>query len=167
MKRSPSGVDATVRISGLSLQNGNALDTVDNRDGGAILNFEALVLEVVILDNNRAFLNGNPMTGKTSGSTGTPILYSWNPEKKRMQQRDNRIHINEWLGGLLPRSRIVRESAQKGPDVLDISATIGVSPAGTKWNWRSGYSSAGATPLLTKAPASQTVEVKGPVLKRR
>ncbi|MEH6544772.1 MAG: hypothetical protein V7721_12620 [Porticoccaceae bacterium] len=73
-----------------------------------------------ILDNNDALLNGHPQTGSTSGSTGVPVRFSWS------QQRNKREHLSgdlliRWLGGRLPRSRIVRvKEGMVEDDVFDV-----------------------------------------------
>jgi phenylacetate-CoA ligase len=60
-----------------------------------------------ILDNNDALLNGHQQTGSTSGSTGVPVRFSWSQERSKKEKISSNLLLS-WLGGALPRTRIVR-----------------------------------------------------------
>ncbi len=70
--------------------------------GGAI----PILTRQVLQKNNDRILNGSPVLGKTSGSTGVPVRVSTGPGRSRMEAQDYRLMIN-WVGGPLPRVEIV------------------------------------------------------------
>lgn len=77
-----------------------------------------------ILDNNEALLNGHPQTGSTSGSTGVPVRFSWSRERSRREQASAQLLLN-WLGGRLPRTRIVRiKDGKTDADLFDVRRPV-------------------------------------------
>ncbi len=60
----------------------------------------------VLQQYNQEILNGNPVYGRTSGSTGSPVLVSTGPGRSRMETEDYRRMVG-WIGGALPRIEIV------------------------------------------------------------
>ena len=79
-----------------------------------------------ILNNNDLLLNGQQETGRTSGSTGTPVRFAWSAQRQKISADENQQYTNHWLGGALPRSRIIRTRGSEGSDTLDIEAPIDV-----------------------------------------
>ncbi len=73
---------------------------------------------------NAILLNGHAATGKTSGSTSTPVEISWSPQRTRLEAQDTALFVG-WLGGPLPNMRIVSLASHKGnPKTLDVSTAI-------------------------------------------
>lgn len=60
----------------------------------------------ILQQNNDEILNGNPVLHKSSGSTGTPVRVSRDPERDRMEAEDARRMV-AWMGGPLPHLEIV------------------------------------------------------------
>ncbi len=60
----------------------------------------------ILQRNNDRILNGSPVLGKTSGSTGVPVRVTTGPNRSRMETEDYRMMIG-WVGGPLPRVEIV------------------------------------------------------------
>ena len=56
--------------------------------------------------HNEAILNGNPVTGWTSGSTGIPVRVAVSPQLGRARAEDVKRFVG-WLGGPLPVARLV------------------------------------------------------------
>lgn len=70
--------------------------------------------------DNELLLNGHPVTGKTSGSTSTPIQTSWSEHRSRVDIRDTREFVR-WLGGSLPNMRIISLAAHdKNAKTIDV-----------------------------------------------
>jgi phenylacetate-CoA ligase len=59
-----------------------------------------------VQEDNELLLNGFPETGRTSGSTATPVRVSWTPQRAQLERHDA-AHYARWLGGNLPTIRIV------------------------------------------------------------
>lgn len=73
---------------------------------------------------NALLLNGHPVTGRTSGSTSTPVEISWSPERARQDARDTALFVG-WLGGPLPNMRIVSLTSHEGSEkTIDVSSPI-------------------------------------------
>nr|MBP8098381.1 hypothetical protein [Arenimonas sp.] len=78
----------------------------------------------IVQGANALLLNGHAVTGKTSGSTSTPVEISWSPQRTRLDAQDTALFVN-WLGGALPNMRIVSLAAHKeNPKTLDVSTSI-------------------------------------------
>lgn len=71
-----------------------------------------LLTREILQEHNDALLNGNPVTGKTSGSTSVPVRIHWSPPRTRMDARDS-MGYAEWFGGRLPHAKIVALSAHQ------------------------------------------------------
>ncbi len=65
----------------------------------------------VLQENNDLILNGNPVLGRTSGSTGMPVRVSSGPTRARMETDDYRLMAG-WRGGSLPHVEIVHPDAR-------------------------------------------------------
>ena len=77
----------------------------------------------VQLDND-LLLNGHEPTGKTSGSTATPVRVSWSRERALMDKRDTARYVR-WLGGPLPNCRIVSLAAHaKNDATIDVTSPM-------------------------------------------
>lgn len=73
---------------------------------------------------NALLLNGHAATGRTSGSTSTPVEISWSPRRTRQDAEDTGLFVG-WLGGPLPNMRIVSLASHEGNDkTLDVSTPI-------------------------------------------
>ncbi|HEX4086373.1 MAG TPA: hypothetical protein VHY22_15770 [Chthoniobacteraceae bacterium] len=60
----------------------------------------------MVLENNTELLNGHPVAGMTSGSSGMPVNVASGPDRGKMEIRDN-MTILRWLGGPMPRLPIL------------------------------------------------------------
>lgn len=77
-----------------------------------------------ILDNNDALLNGHAQTGSTSGSTGVPVRFSWSRARSAREQVSAQLLL-KWLGGPLPRTRIVRiKEGKTDSDLFDVRKPV-------------------------------------------
>ncbi len=77
-----------------------------------------------ILDHNDLLLNGHPVTGQTSGSTGIPVKISWSNERKSIEQKVTQRFV-EWLGGSLPALKIIHlKDDQKGHEFLEVNSPV-------------------------------------------
>jgi phenylacetate-coenzyme A ligase PaaK-like adenylate-forming protein len=65
-----------------------------------------ILTRAIFQANNDRILNGQPVTGTTSGSTGTPVRISSGAPRSAMEARDHRM-VMGWLGGRLPRTEFV------------------------------------------------------------
>lgn len=73
---------------------------------------------------NALLLNGHAATGKTSGSTSTPVEISWSPQRTRLDARDTAMFVG-WLGGPLPNMRIISLASREGnAKALDVNTPI-------------------------------------------
>ena len=78
----------------------------------------------IVQGANALLLNGHAVTGKTSGSTSTPVEISWSPQRTRLDARDTATFVG-WLGGPLPNMRIVSLASHEGnAKTLDVSTPI-------------------------------------------
>jgi phenylacetate-CoA ligase len=66
----------------------------------------------ILQENNDRILNGSPVIGRTSGSTGVPVRVSTGMARARMETEDYRRMIN-WVGGPLPRVEIVHPRPER------------------------------------------------------
>jgi len=81
-----------------------------------------LLTRTDVLENNDRLLNGFPVTGTTSGSTGVPVKISWSKRRHEIEQ----ISINRfvhWLGGRLPVTSIIH-SDNPGANNIEISTPV-------------------------------------------
>lgn len=83
-----------------------------------------LLSRAEILAGNEILLNGRPETGRTSGSTGIPVRFAWSAQRQKISQLESQHYVRDWLGGALPRSRIIRVKGKQAEDTLDISAAL-------------------------------------------
>jgi len=84
-----------------------------------------LLKRAEILANNDLLLAGNPETGRTSGSTGIPVRFSWSQQRQQISQQENVLYIKKWLGGALPRTKIVRVKGAIDEETVDIGTPVG------------------------------------------
>ncbi|HWR95612.1 MAG TPA: hypothetical protein VN248_02675, partial [Arenimonas sp.] len=84
-----------------------------------------LLTREILQEHNDALLNGNPVTGKTSGSTSVPVRIHWSPPRTRMDARDS-LGYAEWFGGRLPHAKIVALSAhQAKANSFEVASPVG------------------------------------------
>lgn len=84
-----------------------------------------LLTREILQEHNDALLNGNPVTGKTSGSTSVPVRIHWSPPRTRMDARDS-MGYAEWFGGRLPHAKIVALSAhQAKANSFEVASPVG------------------------------------------
>jgi phenylacetate-coenzyme A ligase PaaK-like adenylate-forming protein len=77
----------------------------------------------VQLDND-LLLNGHASTGKTSGSTSTPVRVSWSRARAQMDKRDTALYVR-WLGGPMPNARIVSTVAHEANEAtIDVTSPL-------------------------------------------
>jgi phenylacetate-CoA ligase len=97
----------------------------------------------ILLENNDRILNGYPVTGTTSGSTGIPVRVSMSPWRCRLMRKlVARYHA--WLGGPLITSHVVFPRGQRGSE-LNVS-----SPIEQQIDWLTKrYEKAGAVALMS------------------
>lgn len=79
-----------------------------------------------ILERNDVFLNGNPETSRTSGSTGIPVRMSWSPDKQKIERVVTENFVKQ-LGGPVKVTQIIHsphQSRLQSGDGLDISTPI-------------------------------------------
>lgn len=76
-----------------------------------------------ILENNKLLLNDHPVVAKTSGSTGVPVEIAQSAERRQQDNKDTAMFVG-WLGGKLPRSRIVYAPNDTSADLLDVQSPI-------------------------------------------
>jgi hypothetical protein len=73
---------------------------------------------------NALLLNGHAVTGRTSGSTSTPVQISWSPQRTRLDAQDTELFVS-WLGGRLPNMKIVSlASHQANAKTLEVNTPI-------------------------------------------
>jgi len=83
-----------------------------------------ILTRAMVQGANSLLLNGHPATGKTSGSTATPVEISWSPQRTRADWRDT-LEFVRWLGGPLPNMKIVSLAAHdKDEKTLDVITPI-------------------------------------------
>ncbi|MGA3171653.1 MAG: hypothetical protein ABSE62_11650 [Chthoniobacteraceae bacterium] len=66
----------------------------------------------ILQENNDRILNGHPVLGATSGSTGIPVRLTSGPARMRMETQDY-LRMVRWLGGPLPRVEIVHPASDR------------------------------------------------------
>jgi len=77
-----------------------------------------------VQDANDLLLNGFRVTGRTSGSTATPVQVAWTRQRADLERRDA-AHYLRWLGGDLPTVRIVALSVKAGgDDAIDVCEPV-------------------------------------------
>lgn len=76
-----------------------------------------------ILEHNDLLLYGYAESGRTSGSTGIPVRISWSKARANQERKDTAEFVS-WLGGPLPRTRIIYAPDDKNSDFLDINTAI-------------------------------------------
>lgn len=76
------------------------------------------------LEHNDEILNGNPVTARTSGSTGVPVRISHSTERLELGHSDT-VRFVQWLGGPLTVTRIIHPPDGEPPDwLLDVQAPL-------------------------------------------
>ena len=106
-----------------------------------------------ILENNDALLNGNPETGSTSGSTGVPVRFSWSQERSKREQMSANLLLR-WLGGPLPRTRIVRvKEGDEDSNLIDVRKPVEEQIAFIEERYRNHQ----ATSIITYPTNSETL----------
>jgi phenylacetate-coenzyme A ligase PaaK-like adenylate-forming protein len=71
-----------------------------------------LLTREILQKHNDELLNGNPVTGKTSGSTSVPVRTYWSPRRAQLDAQDSQSYA-EWFGGRLPHTKIIALSAHQ------------------------------------------------------
>lgn len=97
----------------------------------------------VLLENNDRILNGHPVRGVTSGSTGVPVRISMSPRRLALL-RQLSARYDDWLGGQLITSQILFRRGFRG-SLLSVNA-----PMEAQIDWlKKRFEIAGAVALLT------------------
>ncbi|MBJ7392237.1 MAG: hypothetical protein JHC85_11760 [Chthoniobacterales bacterium] len=76
-----------------------------------------LLTRVMLQENNDLILNGHPVAGRTSGSTGSPVRIASTPARTQMENEDTALFVS-WMGGLLPRTDITHPRVSGDSDML-------------------------------------------------
>lgn len=98
----------------------------------------------VFQENNERILNGHPVTGTSSGSTGVPVRISMSP-KRRALSNELSARYTSWLGGSLVRSQIISPRGRYPELELDVN-----SPLERQIDWLlERYEKAHAVALIT------------------
>jgi phenylacetate-CoA ligase len=98
----------------------------------------------ILQENNDRILNGHPITGKTSGSSGMPVRISMSPRRHRIL-RDITARYTEWIGGPLISSVIVSPR-----DLSPQSELSAAAPLEQQIEWLiKRHEHAGAVALIT------------------
>lgn len=71
-----------------------------------------LLTREILQKNNIELLNGNPVTGSTSGATSMPVRTHWTKQRIDMDAKDSSFYA-DCLGGRLPHAKIVALAAHK------------------------------------------------------
>ena len=83
-----------------------------------------ILTRAVIQADNELLLNGFPVTGRTSGSTSTPVEMSWGPQRERLDKQDS-TRLVRMMGGPLPNMKIVSTVAhKKDATTIDVATPI-------------------------------------------
>lgn len=83
-----------------------------------------ILTRAAIQADNALLLNGSPVTGRTSGSTSTPVEISWAPPRERIDKQDS-ARLVKMMGGPLPNMKIVSTVAHKKNDsTIDVATPI-------------------------------------------
>ncbi|HWS41311.1 MAG TPA: hypothetical protein VN247_08520, partial [Arenimonas sp.] len=83
-----------------------------------------LLTREILQKHNDELLNGNPVTGKTSGSTSVPVRTHWSPARGEMDARDSQSYA-EWFGGRLKHAKIIALSAhQAAPNTFEVASPV-------------------------------------------
>lgn len=83
-----------------------------------------LLTRDILQKHNDELLNGNPVTGKTSGSTSVPVRTHWSPPRGQMDLRDSQSYA-EWFGGRLKHAKIIALSAhQAKPNTFEVASPV-------------------------------------------
>ena len=59
-----------------------------------------IITRADVQDENELLLNGFEVSGRTSGSTSTPVLVSWSKDRSDLDERDTAQYVR-MLGGVL------------------------------------------------------------------
>lgn len=77
-----------------------------------------------VLDNNELLLNGHPVTGRTSGSTGVPVAISWSRERQSLENKVTQKFVS-WLGGTKNVTKIIHlGDTDQGDQYLDVNSSV-------------------------------------------
>lgn len=83
-----------------------------------------LLTREILQKHNDELLNGNPVTGKTSGSTSVPVRTHWSPARGEMDVRDSQSYA-EWFGGRLKHAKIIALSAHHAtPNTFEVASPV-------------------------------------------
>ncbi|WP_395770153.1 hypothetical protein [Arenimonas sp.] len=74
-----------------------------------------LLTREILQAHNDELLNGQAVTGKTSGATSVPVRVHWGAPRSRLDHKDNLSYAG-WFGGVLPHAKIVALSAHEKKD---------------------------------------------------
>lgn len=77
-----------------------------------------------VLDNNELLLNGHPVTGRTSGSTGVPVAISWSQKRNALEEKVTQKFV-QWLGGTRKVTKIIHLGEKDQDDqYLDVNSPV-------------------------------------------
>ena len=82
-----------------------------------------IIDRTMFLDNNEEILNGHPVTGSTSGSTGIPVRFSQSPEWTQLATADMERFVRR-MGGPLRGLMIIYAGGERGANLLDVAAPV-------------------------------------------
>ncbi len=106
--------------------------------------FAPILTRRVFQENNDRILNGHPVTGTSSGSTGVPVRISMSPKRRALSNALS-ARYTSWLGGPLVRSQIICPRGRYPELELDVN-----SPVERQIDWLiERYEKAGAVVLVT------------------
>jgi phenylacetate-coenzyme A ligase PaaK-like adenylate-forming protein len=74
-----------------------------------------LLTREILQAHNDELLNGQAVTGKTSGATSVPVRVHWGAPRSRLDLKDNLAYAG-WYGGVLEHVKIVALSAHEKKD---------------------------------------------------
>ena len=83
-----------------------------------------LLTREILQAYNDELLNGQPVTGRTSGATSVPVRVHWSRDRSRLEKADN-LSFATWCGGVLPHAKIVALTAhQSVPNALEVASPV-------------------------------------------
>lgn len=78
----------------------------------------------ILQKNNLELLNGNPVTGTTSGATSMPVRTHWSKQRIDLDAKDSSFYAG-CLGGRLPHAKIVALASHKAkPNNFEVAAPV-------------------------------------------
>ena len=83
-----------------------------------------LLTREILQKHNDELLDGNEVTGRTSGSTSIPVRIHWGRPRRQCDEQDDARYA-QWLGGRLPHAKIVALTAhQAKPNAFEVASPV-------------------------------------------